>query len=380
MRSCVLVAAVLMSCCPARAQPLSNETTAPFEQWGTETLANIRRDLWIEDRQLYAEEAHAGIKPIKPAFMWGAGVQLSALAAAARIDPERYAAPLTQYADALQEYWVVDRGVGGYDVLPSSPNVDRDVDRYYDDNAWIVLAMIEAFDVTGKRKYLDRAEETMRFVLSGEDDHLGGGIYWRENRRRSKNTCSNAPTIVAALRLHQRTDDPQHLATAERLYAWTQSRLQDEQDHLYWDNIRRRGRIDRRKFSYNSALMIRANCLMHEVKHEVKYLAEAQRMAESAARHWIVAETGAVKDTGKFAHMLLESLLAVDRQTGRTNWREVVLKSVAFVHDQVADANGRYPSRWDAPTAEPLESFQLIDQASAARAYFVAADLPPPDE
>ena len=54
----------------------------------------------------------------------------------------------------------------------------------------------------------------MRFVLSGEDDELGGGVSLPQKRRRnSKNTCSNAPAIVAALRLHQKTTSPQHLAT-----------------------------------------------------------------------------------------------------------------------------------------------------------------------
>ena len=245
---------------------------AQFAQWGTETLETIKRDLWLADRGLYAEKATAGgVRPTVPAFMWGAGVQLTALAAAAQFDAGTYVPQLAAYADALEKYWIVHNGIGGYSVLPEQQRADR----YYDDNVWIVLALIETLEATRDEKYLERAEATMRFVLSGEDDELGGGIYWRERRRNSKNTCSNAPAIVAALRLYQKTTNPQHLATAERLYDWTCSHLQDEEDGLFWDNLRLSGRLDRRKYSYNSALMIRANCLFFEVTKDPKYLAEA---------------------------------------------------------------------------------------------------------
>jgi uncharacterized protein YyaL (SSP411 family) len=347
------------------------ESSAQFAQWGVETLDAIQRDLWIADQGLYAEKAAAdGERPTVPAFMWGAGVQLSALAAAARVDSAAYAAPLAAYADALQSYWVEHNGIGGYSVLPGQ----RVADRYYDDNAWVVLGLIETAAVTDDAKYLERAEATQRFVLSGEDDSLGGGVYWRENRRNSKNTCSNAPAIVGALLLHQKTTDPQQLAAAQRLYKWTQEHLQDPEDGLYWDNVRRGGRVDRRKFSYNSALMMRANCLLYEIKGEAKYLAEAQRIARAAETQWIVPETGAVKDGGKFGHMLLEAFVAVGRADRDPHWLDVARKSATYVHANVRDPNGRYAHRWDRPQGEALGSYMLIDQASAARVYFVIAE------
>ncbi len=359
----------------------NGETSAQFAPWGAETLETIKRDLWLADRGLYAEKATAGgARPTVPAFMWGAGVQLTALAAAAQFDAGTYTPQLAAYADALEKYWIVDNGIGGYSVLPEQQRADR----YYDDNVWIVLALIETFEATHDEKYLERAEATMRFVLSGEDDELGGGIYSRERRRNSKNTCSNAPAIVAALRLHQKTTNPQHLATAERLYDWTCSHLQDDEDGLFWDNLRLSGRLDRRKYSYNSALMIRANCLFFEVTKDLKYLAEAQRIARSAVTHWIVPETGAVKDGGRFAHLLLESLLAMGRLDQNPRWLNTVKSSVQFARNNVRNSNGRYAHRWDRSQPLALDSFQLIDQASAARAFFVTAralqENPPPND
>ncbi|MGE3243856.1 MAG: glycoside hydrolase family 76 protein [Pirellulales bacterium] len=347
----------------------SATTCKQFSRWGGETLQMIRRELWMEGDKLYADRADVGKGPLHPAFMWGAGVQLSALAMAARVDESRYLPQLTDCADALDVYWIEHNGVGGYDVLPRQPNSDR----YYDDNAWIVLAMLETHALTNDARYLDRAQATMKFVLSGEDDRLGGGIYWRENTRDSKNTCSNAPAIVGCLLLYRATKDGEYLANAERLFAWSQTHLQDRDDGLYWDNLRLDGRIDRRKFTYNTALAIRANCLLYEATNNADYLNEAKRLATAAAARWIDKETGAVKDAGRFAHMLLEALLAVDRTTGEPHWREVVDKSVTYVHAHLRDGRGHYGGRWDRPPAEPWPRSELLDQASAARAFFAAA-------
>ena len=87
----------------------------------------------------------------------------------------------------------------------------------------------------------------MRFVLSGEDERLGGGIYWRENTRDSKHTCSNAPAIVGCLLLHGATGDAEYLTTAKRLYDWTRERLQDDRDGLYLDNVNLAGEVDCRR-------------------------------------------------------------------------------------------------------------------------------------
>jgi hypothetical protein len=349
-------------------------SAAELRAWGEEALAVTDSDLWLADRKLYAERTpRRRRESLAPAFMWSAGVQLTALAAGSRAEPETPGERLNDYIQGLNAYWVLENDVAGYDVQPNPTAVDR----YYDDNAWIVLALVEAFELKQDASLLDRADDTMKFVLSGEDDQLGGGIFWRERRRNSKNTCSNAPAVAGLLRLytHRKRDDL--LAAAERIHAWTMENLQAD-DGLMWDNLRLDGRLDRRKFSYNTAMAIRSCCLFHQITGEEKWLTEAQRMARAAEAHWVDAETGAIRDTGKFAHMLLEAFLAVRAADGDTHWLQVVDRSLKYLHDEVRDPNGRYPSRWDEPSERPVRSLALIDQASAARAFFVAAEAWPP--
>ena len=61
--------------------------------------------------------------------------------------------------------------------------------------------------LTKEPKYLQKAQLIWNFIESGTDDNLGGGIYWCEQRKESKNTCSNAPGSVFALKLFEATKD-----------------------------------------------------------------------------------------------------------------------------------------------------------------------------
>ncbi len=360
----VCVSVCLSVCITARAQ-----TAADFRKWGLETLTGIETDFALPSRHLYADHIKIGTAGRShPAFMWGCGVELSALVAASKTDGKTWTPRLRDYFRGLDVYWQTAKGVTGYNVLPA-PNPP---DRYYDDNEWIAIALCDAYDLTKDKAYLKRAEETMTFILSAEDDKFGGGLYWKEEKK-SKNTCSNAPAMVAALRLYQATGKRRYYDTALRLYRWTNAHLQDA-DGLYFDNINAIGKIERTKWTYNTALMIRANCLLYTETRSRDYLREAQRIAKASEAHWIRADTGAMADTGIFAHLLSEAFLALYQTDHDFHWREVAQKSLQFVHANVRDANGYYGDRWERPNEKPLAEAKLIQQASAARAFLVFAN------
>ena len=115
---------------------------------------------------------------------------------------------------------------------------------------------------------------------------FGGGIYWCEQKKESKNTCSNAPGAVFALKLFQATQDSTYLKQGKELYEWTKKNLEDPTDHLYFDNIALNKKIGRAKFAYNSGQMMQAAALLYQITKQKNYLEDAQNIAEACHKHF----------------------------------------------------------------------------------------------
>lgn len=170
-------------------------------------------------------------------------------------------------------------------------------DRFYDDNVWLGIDFTDMYLSTGRTDYLDRAKEIWRFIESGTDDVLGGGIYWCEQKKESKNTCSNAPGSVYALKLFEATGDSLYLGQGKDLYEWTRGVLQDTTDCLYFDNISLAGDIGKAKYAYNSGQMMQAASILYRLTGDERYLDEARCIASSAFRHFF---DGGMDADGKF--------------------------------------------------------------------------------
>ena len=145
----------------------------------------------------------------------------------------------------LEEYFDNRRTPEAYaSYINSAPQSDR----FYDDNVWLGIDFTDTYMLTKEPKSLQKAQLIWNFIESGTDDNLGGGIYWCEQRKKSKNTCSNAPGSVFALKLFEATKDSTYFVKGQRLYEWTQTNLQDSTDYLYFDNINLNGKVDKAKF------------------------------------------------------------------------------------------------------------------------------------
>lgn len=321
---------------------------------GLALLDRVDRSFWSATTSIYLEKLGSD----QPAFNWSVGVALSALNEAARHDP-KWIRRLRDYLPAVQLYWNEAGPVPGFDVLPGP----KPVDRYYDDNAWMAIALLETAEILKEPHWVDLAAKTVAYVLSGKDEKLGGGIYWKEAEKTSKNTCSNAPSAAAILALHARRPDPSLLQAAVELYAWTNAKLRDPEDGLYWDNFRLDGTVEKTKWSYNSALMLRTAIGLHEATKKPEYKEDADRIARAAAKRWILAD-GKIACEGRFAHLLVEDLVAYENRYKVDVFDQGRVRAAILAHA----GNGWIGKRWDVPASGDVE---LIDQVSAVRALLV---------
>jgi uncharacterized protein YyaL (SSP411 family) len=141
---------------------------------------------------------------------------------------------------------------------------------------------LDAYNRTHHKKYLDISKEIYRFMMTGFDTLSGGGLYWREDKKTSKNTCSNGPGIIIALELYKITHQQNYLDTALLLYKWVNAHLQSPQG-LFYDNIKIPSlKIDSAIYTYNTGTMLQSNVLLYDITNDKKYLQEAERIASAA--------------------------------------------------------------------------------------------------
>jgi len=296
---------------------------------------------------------HKTVSDKQPDFMWAGGVMFSTLVAASRHDPG-FRPVLDRFFAGLNGYWDGKARVPGYEPAPTRGGDDK----YYDDNAWMVLTLLEAYELTRETKYLTRAEETLKFVLSGWDDQLGGGIWWHERHKDgTKNVCSNAPAATACLRLARLMNTEEYVGWATKIVEWTRRNLQGK-DGLFDDRkVVVTGEIKRGKLTYNTALMIRALLGLWRETGKTEHLDEAKRLGKASA--WFLdRNTGAYRDNVKWSHLLVEADLELYRAT-----KEGYLL-------ERAQKNGEH--HYKAWKANPPQD--LMTNASIARLLWLLAD------
>ncbi|MFL5823419.1 MAG: glycoside hydrolase family 76 protein [Solirubrobacteraceae bacterium] len=180
---------------------------------------------------------------------------------------------IPEHLEILERYWDPAGPRPAYcaDVTGAS----RRGDRYYDDNAWIGLALIQLERMRRGSGRIDRAAQLFEFASHGWADAAGGGVYWVEQgrgtgvRNQDRNTVSNAPNAELGFHLTELGQPP---ASAEHgpqdMYRWVLSTLDDSHTGaspgtgLFWDKVRGDGSIDRATWSYNQGTMIGANVLL----------------------------------------------------------------------------------------------------------------------
>jgi rhamnogalacturonyl hydrolase YesR len=183
----------------------------------------------------------------------------------------------------IEQYYSERAGIAGYDSYLVKYGGG---DRYYDDNQWIGIALMDAHARTHKKEYLQKSEMIYRFMMTGYDQAVGGGIYWREVDKITKNTCSNAPGIILALQLYKATSQQNYLTDALKIYDWTNKKLRSPEGLFYDNVVVKNDSIDTRKYSYNTGAMLQANVYLYEITKQKKYLNEAKIIAQAAQKHF----------------------------------------------------------------------------------------------
>jgi len=269
----------------------------------------------------------------------------------------------------LKEYRDESRSPIGY---ASYLNTAPPSDRFYDDNIWLGIDFTDSYIHTKKINYLTSAKEIWNFVKSGEDGKLGGGVYWCEQKKESKNTCSNAPASVFALKLFMATNDRYYLQEGERLYEWTKRNLQDPEDKLYWDNMQLNGKIGKAKFSYNAGQMLQAAALLYKLTKNNRYLEDAQQLAEACFGYFFETKEKLdfpkLKNSNLWFHaVMMRGYIELAVVNGDQKYLTVFAKNLEFAWQHMRDKEGLFSADWT--LKDQHKSKWLLDQCAFVEMY-----------
>ena len=329
--------------------------------FGSENTILLQENFPASDDYRAGYLANERVSQQKYAYLWPFSGGLSATVALyEQTKNEKYQSLLdTKLIPGLQAYYDVQRQPAGY---ASYLSIAPPSDRFYDDNIWIGIDFTNLYLLTGNKKFLEKALVVWDFVYSGFDQLLGGGIYWCEQKKTSKNTCSNAPAAVFALKLYEATQERKYIDLAKSIYDWTKIHLQDV-DALYMDHIRLDGHIDRTKYPYNSGQMIEAAGLLYKLTKDHVYLEEAQRVAESSFHYFFEIDNGTrrLKNSDQwFIAVMMRGFVQLYKLDNNPAYLDAFLENLTFACTSNRDENGLFYKDWKGENKE--ERKWLLDQ------------------
>ena len=264
----------------------------------------------------------------------------------------------------MEQYWDNSRLPACYQSYPTKYGQHG---RYYDDNIWIALDYCDYYQLTHKPASLEKTVALYQYIYSGWSDEIDGGIFWCEQQKEAKHTCSNAPSTVLGVKLYRLTKDAKYLEKAKETYAWTKKHLCDPTDHLYWDNINLKGKVSKEKYAYNSGQMIQAGVLLYKETGDEQYLHDAQQTAAGTDAFFRTKAdkkdptVKVHKDMAWFNVILFRGLKALYKIDKNPSYVNAMVENALHAWENYRDENGLLGRDWSGHNKEQYK--WLLDNA-----------------
>jgi rhamnogalacturonyl hydrolase YesR len=254
--------------------------------------------------------------------------------------------------------------------------------RFYDDNAIVGISLVEAYEVTGEDRFKQRAKRIIPFLLSGEDDILGGGLWWNENQKNlpgvgdsNKPTCSNGYATLFLLKYYTICDEAEKadvLAFAKRQYEWLIANLKDPSDNCYWNDKNASGGINYTKWTYNTGVMVENGVHLFRLTGDQAYLNQAIASAQGAYDYFVKPRNGIALTYPDhdpwFNTKLLRAYIGLKPYYAQADgYIKTYLNFINNGYDKARTNEGFFYEDWTGAAAKRYQS--LLMQAAVVESY-----------
>ncbi|KUI68847.1 hypothetical protein VM1G_04177 [Cytospora mali] len=161
------------------------------------------------------------------------------------------------------------------------------IDDYYDDEGWWALAWIRAYDVTGKKDYLNMAESIFADMQGGVNGTCGGGTWWSKDRTYKNAIANELYLSVAASLANRASDADSYLSISEEQWSWFKNSGMINDNNLINDGltINANGTCTNNgetEWSYNQGVILGGLVELHKATGKSDLLSEAAVIASAA--------------------------------------------------------------------------------------------------
>lgn len=300
-----------------------------------------------------------------------------------------------RYLAQLDNTFVKDQGTFPAGQLSGDPLLGNFTSRAIDDSEWWGLTWVEAYDLTGQKKYLDMSIKIADYVYGYWDPSTcGGGVWWNAEKT-YKNAVTNGLWIRLTAELHNRIHgDKLWLGRSTTAWNWYVNSGLINSDYLVNDGLNSDCTNNGQTvWSYNQGLAIGAGLEVYRETKNPQVLAEVRKLANAAMTSSSLTSNG----------ILTESCDALDRTCDDNGkqfkgifmryWTDLVDTThdpayTAFLDTQAnsiwnddRDAANRLGTRWSGATSDDHPNvFDWRTQASALSALIGVIPVKTPQQ
>ncbi|MGL4304868.1 MAG: glycoside hydrolase family 76 protein [Mycobacteriaceae bacterium] len=237
-------------------------------------------------------------------------------------------------------------------------NLGRWTNSYYDDMAWLAIALERACRLVfiDKRKALSSLESQL---IDAWVPDLGGGIPWRKHDK-FFNAPANGPAAIVLARNGRQW-------RAQAMVDWIDANLRDPETGLIFDGKRENGELERNKFTYCQGVVLGAETELAIATGEKRHAERVHRLVAAVDRH--MSNNGVIRgdgggDGGLFNGILARYLAVVASslpgddpkdEYARTTARNLVLTSAEAAWENRLQVDGLplFSADWSQPARMP---------------------------
>jgi predicted alpha-1,6-mannanase (GH76 family) len=334
----VTAAGVMTTVSPARATE-SGEGIATATAKSRATAAYKALEKYFDAGQGLLLEEYPNTHQNPYSYIWPYSQAAIAVETLAGVPGAGYQREARARLATYEKYWNAGTTPPGYDSYVRPP-LGHGGDKFYDDNEWIGLHLVQYHKRTGSRDALVRAKEIFKLVVHGWDTDPShpcpGGVFWTQATwSNDRNTVSNGPGAELGLHLYLLTRDRYYLTWAKKMYDWTNDCLLAP-NGLYWDHIDLAGTIEKTQWSYNQGVMLGASTLLYKATGQKHYLDKAKAIAR-AALEFYGAEDRLWKQPARFNMIFFKNLMILDSVAHNPVYKRTMQAYADRAYEQARD-------------------------------------------